>query len=133
MWARPGSKDGNTAIYMTLKGGDTEDALTGVDLPEGVAEKVEIHETTMDDGTDMGSGDMGGSDDTTTEGTGMMTMKPVDSIPIPAGGTVTLEPGGYHVMVFGLQEDLVVGDSLKVTLNFESGATKTVTAEVKEA
>jgi copper(I)-binding protein len=60
-------------------------------------------------------------------------MQEVDSIAVPAGGTVALEPGGYHIMLLGLTEDLVVGDSIEVTLEFESGVTETVTAEVQEA
>ena len=85
----------------------------------------------MDDSSDTdGMDDSGDMDD---HGSGMMTMQPVESIEVPAGETVALEPGGYHVMLIGLVEDLEVGDTVEVTLEFESGETQAVTAEVKEA
>ena len=92
----------------------------------------------MDDSSDTAddSGDMDGMDDSgdmDDHGSGMMTMQPVESIEVPAGETVALEPGGYHVMLIGLVEDLEVGDTVEVTLEFESGETQAVTAEVKEA
>ena len=146
-WARPGTAGGNSAIYMDLTGGDRDDALVGATISSDVVETVEIHETVMaDDAGDMdGSGDMDGMDDSSDtdgmddsgdmddHGSGMMTMQPVESIEVPAGETVALEPGGYHVMLIGLVEDLEVGDTVEVTLEFESGETQAVTAEVKEA
>ena len=156
-WARPGTAGGNSAIYMDLTGGDRDDALVGATISSDVVETVEIHETVMaDDAGDMddmdGSGDMDGMDDSgdtaddsgdmdgmddsgdmDDHGSGMMTMQPVESIEVPAGETVALEPGGYHVMLIGLVEDLEVGDTVEVTLEFESGETQAVTAEVKEA
>lgn len=130
VWARPGTAGGNSAVYLTLIGGDTDDALVGVTVSADVVGTAEVHETVADDGgADMGDSNMGDAD----PGGGMMTMREVDSIAIPAGGTVALEPGGYHIMLLGLTEDLVVGDTIEVTLDFESGNTETVTAEVKES
>ena len=60
-------------------------------------------------------------------------MQPVDSIEIPAGESVELEPGGYHIMVLDLAADLVAGDTVEVTLTFDSGETQKVDAEVKES
>ena len=42
-----------------------------------------------------------------------------DGIVIPAGQTVTLEPSGLHIMLMGLKQALVEGETLKVTLTFE--------------
>ena len=50
----------------------------------------------------------------------MTGMQPVDGIVIPAGGTVTLEPGGYHVMLVGLTGDLAAGQVVRLTLTFKA-------------
>lgn len=49
---------------------------------------------------------------------GVMTMTPVAGVDIPAGGTVTLAPGGYHLMFITLSEPLKEGERLPVTLTF---------------
>jgi copper(I)-binding protein len=126
-WARPGTAGGNSAIYMELTGGDEDDALVGAEVSEAVATDAQVHETVMESG-DMDSGDMGSDGD----GSGMMSMQEVESVAIAAGETVALEPGGYHIMLLELAEDLVVGDTVEVELSFESGATQRVTAEVRE-
>lgn len=76
--------------------GDTDDALLGVkaDFP-----KVDIHES--------------------YEENGVAKMGHVDRIEIPAGETVELAPGGYHVMFMGLSAPLVAGESFPATLVFE--------------
>jgi len=90
--------------------GRTDDALIGA--ASDVAETVELHETTME-------GDMAG-------------MHPVEAIPVPAGGSVTLEPGGYHVMLIGLKQELQTGQMITLTLTFEKAGQITVQAEVRE-
>jgi copper(I)-binding protein len=62
---------------------------------------------------------------------GMMSMRQVTEIPVPADGSVALEPGGYHVMLLDLKQDLTAGQTVPVTLTFSSGATTTVDAEVR--
>jgi hypothetical protein len=61
----------------------------------------------------------------------MMGMEPVARLEIPAGGTVQLAPGGYHIMLIGLTKDLNVGDTVQVTLKFEKAGDVTVTAQVR--
>jgi copper(I)-binding protein len=56
----------------------------------------------------------------------------VEKVEIPADSTVKLEPGGLHVMLLDLKKDLVVGDTVEVTLTFSAAGEKTLTAEVKE-
>ncbi|NJL56929.1 copper chaperone PCu(A)C, partial [bacterium] len=58
--------------------------------------------------------------------------RPVDAITIPAGEMVTLEPGGYHIMLMGFDSPLVEGDSLRLTLVFAAGAEVTVEAWVSQ-
>jgi copper(I)-binding protein len=71
---------------------------------------VEIHEMKMDGG--------------------MMTMRAVDRIVLPAGKAVELKPGGYHVMLMDLAKPLKEGDSVPLKLTFEDKAGKKVTQDV---
>lgn len=62
-----------------------------------------------------------------------MEMRPVESIAVPAGETVSLKPGGYHVMLLDLVKPLVIGESFDLTVTFAEAGEQTVKAEVKEA
>ena len=62
----------------------------------------------------------------------MMTMAEVEKIPVAAGTTVALEPGGYHIMLMELAKPLVVGEKVKVTLTFEKAGDVVVEAEVRD-
>lgn len=62
----------------------------------------------------------------------IMTMGPVeDGLPIPAGQTVALQPGGYHLMFLQLAAPLVQGDSIDVTLTFEGAGDITVPLSIQ--
>src|ERR1700753_2170826 len=61
----------------------------------------------------------------------MMRMRRVDSIRIPAGGSVELKPGGYHLMVIGLKKVLKEGDEVSFALQFSGEIRKTMKAPVK--
>ena len=154
-WARSGTAGGNTAVYMELTGGSEPNDLVGASVSSDVATDAQIHETTGggmagdDDMGDMSSeddmaaeggddmGDMAGegdmSDGDDSSGGGMMSMQEVEAITIPAGETVSLEPGGFHVMLLELTEDLSAGDSIEVTLTFADGSEQTLTAEVRDS
>jgi copper(I)-binding protein len=62
---------------------------------------------------------------------GMMRMSPVPQISIPAGETVSLRPGGLHLMLFGVKRPLAAGDTIRVTLTFDDGSTLEVPAAVR--
>jgi copper(I)-binding protein len=99
----------NAALYFTAanEGGET-DVLIGAS--SDVAGGVEIHETTQaEDGT--------------------MRMRPVTGLDLPAGETLTLEPGGLHVMLIDV-EPLEEGEDIAVTLHWESAGDMEVEAEV---
>ncbi|WP_296427905.1 copper chaperone PCu(A)C [Yoonia sp.] len=68
----------------------------------------------------------------TTEFTdGIARMMHVDGIPIPAGATVQLAPGGFHVMFMGLQGDpLEDGETIPATLVFEKSGEVEITFDV---
>ena len=70
---------------------------------------------------------------TTEEQDGIAKMKHVDGIDIPAGATVALEPGGYHVMFMGLNGDpFEVGEKILATLVFEKAGRVEVLFHVEE-
>ena len=92
--------------FMVLKNmGDEMDTLIAGETP--IAGRVEIHEMAM-------SGDV-------------MKMRQLeDGLEIPAGETVELKPGGFHVMFFDLTQSLTEGEMIEVTLEFEKGGKVTV-------
>lgn len=101
-----------TAAYLVIASAEaTTDALLSVSSPGAMT--VQIHETTMDS-------------------TGMSGMHPVARVDIPAGGSVTFAPGGYHLMIMGLKAPLKAGDRLELRLVFEYAGTVAVQAEVRQ-
>jgi len=62
---------------------------------------------------------------------GVMKMRPVPRLALPAGKPVQLGPGGYHVMLIKLKQPLQKGDSVALTLQVEGQDKKTETVEVK--
>ncbi|MBS0240771.1 MAG: copper chaperone PCu(A)C [Proteobacteria bacterium] len=109
-WARAtpgGSKVG--VAYLELKGAATDDKLVGARSP--AAGTVELH--------------------THTEVGGVMKMRRVDGgIPVPAGKTVTLKPGGLHIMLLDLKAPLKEGDQVDLSLKFEKAGEITVKVPV---
>jgi copper(I)-binding protein len=99
-----------SAAYMLISNtGATDEVLIAAET--SAAGLVEIHQTTIVN--DMAS---------------MAPM--VDGLTIPALGSVTLKPGGYHIMLMDLKEELVDGQIIKITLKFASGASFTVNVPV---
>ena len=95
-WVRgtvPGQS--GTGAFMQLRS-TTDAVLVGVASP--AAKVVELHEMAQ-----VG---------------GVMRMRAVDKLPLPAGTLVELAPGGYHVMLMGLAQPLKEGDRVPVTLTF---------------
>lgn len=62
---------------------------------------------------------------------GVMKMRPVKQIDLPAKGEAKLQPGGLHVMLIDLKQPLKAGDTVALTLTFEDGSTKEVSAPVR--
>jgi hypothetical protein len=62
---------------------------------------------------------------------GSMRMRPVEALDLPADGTLILEPGGYHMMLINAAR-LEVGDTVDVTLVWETAGDMTIVAEVVE-
>jgi periplasmic copper chaperone A len=109
-WARASAGAATAgAAYVTLMGGSQPDSLTGVSTP--IATSAEAHETVNDNG--------------------IMKMRAVTAVPIPAGKMVTFSPGGYHIMLMGLKHPLVAGQSFPLTLTFEHSAPATVDVKIQ--
>jgi copper(I)-binding protein len=63
---------------------------------------------------------------------GMARMVAQDSMPIPAGGELSLEPGGYHLMLMRPKAALAAGDEVAVTLKFDDGSSLEVSMPVRK-
>ncbi len=116
------------AAYMSISASEG-DQLVGVSVPASVAARAEIHEMvpadmdhSMDDSMD---------DDEMAMDMGAMVMQQIMALDLPAGQTVNLEPGGYHVMLIDLAEPLVEGESFEVTLDFAEAEDLTVEVVVR--
>lgn len=134
-WSRPSPMvAGAGAAYMTITNkGSAADALLGA--ASDVAMTVEVHETVAMEAPAATDG-MGGMETpaaTDGVGGGMVGMRPVERVEIPAGGTVELKPGGYHIMLIGLKKELEVGSTIEITLTFEKAGEIMVKAEVRES
>jgi periplasmic copper chaperone A len=111
-WARATPAGAMTgAAYMTLANKtNTADRLTGAS--SDVATKVQVHEMKVVNG--------------------VMQMREVaGGLEIPPGGSVTLKPGSYHVMLMGLKKPLVEGQSFPLTLTFAKAGNISVTVPVQ--
>jgi len=65
------------------------------------------------------------------EENGVEKMLPVKSVTVPAHGTATFQPGGYHLMCMKPQSSMALGKSVPVTLKFADGKTLTAPFPVK--
>jgi len=63
---------------------------------------------------------------------GMMKMRRIDSIEIPAHGKTALKPGGLHIMLIGLHKPLKLDQKVSITLEFKNGKSQTIEAPVRK-
>ncbi len=98
------------AIFVELKNsGDEDDVLVAATTAR--SPQAELHTTAMDNG--------------------VMRMREVaGGIALPKGQTVSLKPGGYHVMLMRLPKPLVLNDEYQVTLRFKNAPSQTVNVKV---
>lgn len=113
-WVRvPLPAQNQTALYFVIENhSSTPRAI--VSASSGAAEKIEMHEEKMDATKKM------------------MSMAPVARIAVPANGKVTLQPGGYHMMVFGLKSRPMAGANFPVTVKLDDGTTIEVAAAIRD-
>ena len=109
-WLRlPAVQDRPGGGFFTLQGGSEADALVAVTSPR--VGRIEIHETSNENG--------------------IMRMQARNSIALPAHGEVQFAPGGWHLMLFGVQPGIKPGDKVPLTFRFRSGAELTTEAEAR--
>jgi copper(I)-binding protein len=110
-WAREVPPNMTTSAgFLTMKNsGSVEHRLVAAKSPD--AGMVELHTHINDNG--------------------VMRMRPVKEMPIPAGGSTELKPGGLHLMLMKLKKQLKAGEKIPITLVFEDGSKKEIQAEVR--
>ena len=108
-WSRPtGQRTMSGVIYLTITNtGKEADTLTGIHSP--AAEMTMLHETVR-------RGEMA-------------SMNHIEELVIPAGKTVTFEPGGHHIMLMRLEKPIASGDLVPVTLTFSKSGKMLVLAK----
>ncbi|WNM27476.1 copper chaperone PCu(A)C [Demequina capsici] len=105
--------DGMTGAFGIVTN-ETDADVTIVSAATDAAAMVQLHETVVD-------------------ASGATAMQEVDGgFTIPAGGTLTLEPGGNHLMLMDVADPLQPGDQVTVTLTLSDGSTVPFDAVVKE-
>lgn len=110
-WARAtpgGARTGGAYLQLTAKAGGGDRLVAA---RSDAAERVELHTHLHEDG--------------------VMRMRRVEAIEVPAGKTVTLAPGGFHLMLMNLKRPLKAGEKLDMTLVFEKAGEIAVTATVE--
>lgn len=105
-WARatPGPVR-NSAAFMTFDNAGAADKL--VSVSGDVAKEIQIHSMITE--------------------AGVMKMREVTSVDVPANGKAELKPGGFHIMLIGLKEGLKDGEKFPLKLKFEKAGEVTVT------
>jgi copper(I)-binding protein len=102
----------NSAVYFVIMNdGDEADTLIGA--TSEVASSTEMHETRIEND--------------------VAQMVPVSRVEVPAYGSIEFKPGGYHVMLIGLTQDLKVGDTFKLTLQFEKSGEVELDVPIQQA
>lgn len=100
----------NSAAFMKVKNSSNE-TISIVKASSDASKVVELHTHLMKDG--------------------VMKMIQVPNIKIPANGEVSLQPGGLHIMLIGLNQALKEGENVTLTIEFSNGESKTITVPVK--
>lgn len=97
-----------TGAFMQLTASKTAKVVAA---SSPLAAQVEIHEMKMEDG--------------------VMKMRAVEALPLPAGQAVQLKPGSYHVMLMGLQRPIKAGETVPLTLTIEGEGGQRSSVEIK--
>ncbi len=111
-WARASAGKARAgAAFMTINNKGAADKL--IAAKSDISQRVELH--------------------THLRENGMMKMRQVPFVGVPAGGAAMLKPGGYHVMFMGLKAPLKKGGSFPLTLVFEKAGEIAITVPIKAA
>jgi len=97
-WVRPGNAGMMTAAYFTITNG-TSAADTLLSIQSNVTNDTQIHESYEAEG-------------------GLRGMREIGAVPVDAGSSAELKPGGIHIMIIRPENDVAAGDSVEFLLNF---------------
>lgn len=101
----------NSAAFMQLNNSGSEQVAL-ISASSTIAKNVELHNHINADG--------------------VMKMRQVDKITIAANGTASLQPGGYHIMLIGLNQDLTEGQEIDLKLQFSDNSEQALTIPVQK-
>ena len=104
------NKQSPSAGYFVAHGGDAGVQIRGVLTAYAV--RVEMHESVMDKG--------------------VMTMKPIDSVDVPAKGEVAFAPGGKHLMLWGINDAAINQGKMELTFLMSDGKRLLVDAVIRK-
>jgi hypothetical protein len=109
-WVKAADK-GMTAAFGTVANSSGQEVtITAASTPS--SSTMELHEV--------------------VDNNGAMVMQPVaGGLQVPANGTLTLEPGGYHLMLMDVTQPIQAGDDVTFTLTCSDGGTTEITAQAK--
>ena len=111
-WSRPALKGENGAIYFVIENGtNLNEKLLNVNT--NIAEDAQVHMTMVNDQS-------------------VMTMEMQEFVEISSGSEINFKPGGLHVMLANLYQDLQVGDTFIINLQFEDAGQINIEVTVKE-
>ncbi len=110
-WTRAAPANANSAAYLTICN-RTDAAVALSAASTAAAGAVELHETTR-------------------AADGVVSMSPVATIEVEAGGASQLAPGGAHIMLLQLPAALEADGVVEITLNFDGAAPITTSADVR--
>ena len=104
------NKETPSAGYFVAHGGDAGAQIRGV--MTDYALKVEMHES--------------------VEKNGVMSMKPIDSVDVPAKGEVAFAPGGKHLMLWGVNDTAISRGKMQLTFLMGNGDRLLVDAVIRK-
>ena len=110
-WVRATNVTSTAAMYLTLENRDTV-AVMIVGAGTEHANATEFHETILVQGTSR--------------------MNRLDSFPIARGATLTMKPGGIHIMLIDLNASITAGDSVALVIRLADGRTTSVKAIARD-
>ncbi|MDR9415908.1 MAG: copper chaperone PCu(A)C [Gracilimonas sp.] len=107
---RPAAEGGTTAAYFTVEN-EYSESDTIISIGSDVSSTTQMHETYKTND-------------------GMMGMREQKQIAVPPAGSIKFQQGGLHVMLIDLQQELAIGDTVTLEIQWISGKTKQKTLPV---
>jgi periplasmic copper chaperone A len=110
-WVRPALASGTTAAYLNITN-NSDNPITISGVTADFADMIQIHQTVVEND--------------------MAQMQHTDNgLRIGAGETMRLEPGGYHIMLMNVQQALNEGETVTLSITFDTGETITVETPIR--